>query len=334
MKDDDIERVLKSAGPRERPPLDIEHAAREQLRAQWRAVVLEGRRDRRRLAGLALAASLFAVAAAVWVAMPRFATTDEAIATIALATGDIEARSGGWRNRWEKVQAGQSLTRGQKLRTGPAARGALTLAGGLSARMDLGTRVTIAAPDRIVLKRGALYIDAGAGLAATAALDIVTPSGTVRHAGTQYEVRVLDSGVRLRVREGRVEWRSTSGAIEQSRVGEQLTIAADGHIERGVIPVYGDSWNWIATATPVIGIEGLSLSDFLDWAARETGRDVVYASPALAAEVAAIVIHGSIAGLTPEQALDAVLATTRVRAAIAGGSIVVDGKDPATPAAG
>ena len=51
MNDRDIERVLKSAGLREKPPADVERAVREQLRGQWRAVVADrSRRGRLRVA--------------------------------------------------------------------------------------------------------------------------------------------------------------------------------------------------------------------------------------------------------------------------------------------
>ena len=52
----------------------------------------------------------------------------------------------------------------------------------------------------------------------------------------------------------------------------------------------------------------------------------MYASPEAEAEAAGIVVHGSIAGLTPAEALDAVLATTSVHAKVSGGSLVVDSR--------
>ena len=69
-----------------------------------------------------------------------------------------------------------------------------------------------------------------------------------------------------------------------------------------------------------------AVAQFLAWAARETGREVAYGSPAAEAEAVGIVVHGSIAGLTPAEALDAVLATTSVHAAISGGQLVVESR--------
>lgn len=326
MNESDIEQVLRSAGPREKPPVAVERAVHDSLRAEWRALVAEGHRRRRRRIGFALAAGMLAAAVGVWVVAPWMTGPADTVATLALATGEVRVRSG-WYGGWHAVAGGQSLASGQTLQTGSAGRGVLTLPGGVSARLDHDTRVLLAGGDEVVLERGALYVDAGPAPAAP--LDVVTPAGSLRHVGTQYEVRLLESGVRLRVREGRVEWQATNGAVEHGAAGEQLTISSDGGIARAATPLYGESWDWIAGATPAIDIEGRPLAEFLAWAARELGREVVYATEGVESEAAGIVVHGSISGLTPLQALDAVLATTSVRAQVIEGRILVGVQDPA-----
>jgi ferric-dicitrate binding protein FerR (iron transport regulator) len=323
MNDQDLERVLKSVGLREKPPADVERSVREHVRAEWRSVVAErGRRGRRRTY-LALAASIVAAAVAFWALGPQLGGSAEPVATLALATGDVRVTSG-WLDKWHGVASGQPLLEGQVLETGDTGRGALELPGGISARVDHGSRLVVATADRLVLERGTVYVDSGSAPASP--LDVVTPTGTVSHVGTQYEVRLLESSVRVSVRDGMVEWRSSRGDVERSASGEQLTIRDDGRVERSSVPGYGAAWDWTLEAAPAIDIEGLRLAQFLDWAARETGRELVYASPQAEAEAAAIVVHGSIAGLTPAEALDAVLATTNVHANAAGGNLVVDSR--------
>jgi ferric-dicitrate binding protein FerR (iron transport regulator) len=320
MNDQDLERVLKSVGLREKPPADVERSVREHVRAEWRSVVAErGRRGRRRTY-FALAASIVAAAVAFWASGPR---PGEPVATLALATGDVRVTAG-WFDSWHGVAGGQPLLEGQTLETGATGRGALTLPDGISARVDRGSRLVVAAADRLVLERGTLYVDSGSE--PTSPLDVVTPTGTVSHVGTQYEVRLLDSSVRVSVRDGMIEWRSSRGDVERSASGEQLMIRDDGRVERSSVPAYGAEWDWTLEAAPAIDIEGLPLAQFLAWAARETGRELVYASPKAEAEAAGIVVHGSITGLTPAEALDAVLATTSVHANAAGGNLVVDSR--------
>jgi ferric-dicitrate binding protein FerR (iron transport regulator) len=214
---------------------------------------------------------------------------------------------------------------GESLETGPNGRAGLSLPGIASARLDHDTRIRLDSADRLVIERGALYVDAGADASGNSHLAVQTPAGVVRHVGTQYEVRLDGSAVQLRVREGRVEWLSNSGARERGRAGEQLTIAADGAVKRVQSTPYGESWDWIASTTPAIDIEGRPLAEFLEWAGRELGRDIMFATPDVQREAASIVVHGSIAGLTPQQALDAVLATTSVRGTLDDGRIVIAG---------
>lgn len=325
MNDQDLERVLKSAGLREKPPADVERDVREHLRTEWRSVVAERGRRHRQRTYLALAASVVAAVIAVWALVPRFAAPGDVVATVVLATGDMRVTSGRLDN-WHGVAGGQDLREGQTLETGATGRGALALPGGISARVDHGSRLVVAAADRLVLERGTLYVDSGSSPAQAVPLDVVTPSGTVSHVGTQYEVRLLEAGVQVSVRDGTIEWRSRRGGVERSDSGEQLTISNDGRIERTYMPAYGAAWDWTLEAAPTIDIEGLPLTQFLAWAARETGRAVVYASPQTEAEAADIVVHGSIAGLTPAEALDAVLATTSVSAGVSGGHLVVNNR--------
>jgi ferric-dicitrate binding protein FerR (iron transport regulator) len=325
MNDLDLEKVLKSAGLREKPPADVERAVREHVRGDWRGAVAEhGRRSRRRT-GFALAAGLVVAAIGVWSIAPRFSEAPVAIASVTFASEDMRVTSG-WLDRWHPVAPAQALLAGQTVETGPSGRGAIALAGGVAARVDRDSRLVVAAADRLVLESGTIYVDSGPAATATSPLDVVTPRGTVRHVGTQYEVRLLDAGVRVSVRDGMVEWRSSSGKVERSASGEQLTIAHDGRVERASIPAYGPAWDWTLEAAPPIDIEGMPLSQFLAWAARETGREVAYASPDIQREAAGIVVHGSIAGLSPPEALNAVLATTSVRAQVSRGSLVVDSR--------
>jgi ferric-dicitrate binding protein FerR (iron transport regulator) len=246
MSDSDIEQLLKSAGPRERPPVEIERSVHDSLRAEWRALVAERLRHRQRRMSFAIAAGVLAVAFGVWVAAPRMTGPAEAVATLALATGEVRVRSG-WLGGWRAIGAGHSLESGQSVQTGSGGRGVLTLPGGVSARMDQDTRILLAGRDQVVLERGALYVDARPGPSPAAPLEVVTPAGLLRHVGTQYEVRLLEPGVRLRVREGRVEWQAKSGASRRGR-----RTAHDrrcGSFVRAPTALR-ESWDWLAATTP------------------------------------------------------------------------------------
>jgi ferric-dicitrate binding protein FerR (iron transport regulator) len=325
MQQDVVERVLKAAGVREKPPAEIERAVRESLRQEWLAIVAEERTRRRWRTMGALAAGLATAALGVWLTVSQLSGPGRTIATVAAVSGEVSVRSG-WRPPGA-VRAGDALRESQVVTSEATGLGALSLDDGISVRFDRGTRVRLAAADRIEIERGAIYVDSGADAPAARTLEVVTPAGVVTHVGTQFEVKLTAGSVRLRVREGRVEWRSHSGRTERADVGEQLLIGSNGVVDRQSAPTYGESWDWVAAAAPGIGIDGLPLAEFLAWAGRELGREVAYESPALASEAARITLRGSIAGLTPDQALDAVLGTTSLRAEIRGGRIAVSQAD-------
>ncbi len=328
-QDQDIAQVLKAAGSREKPPAAVEQAVRDGLRAEWRELVAESRRVRRRRVGFALAAGLAVAAVGAWLAAPQLGRRGDEFGSVTIASGDVHIKTGFF-GGWSPAAPDQVLMTGQAVETGVDGHAALGLPGGLSVRLDVGTRANLASATEIVLESGALYVDADPASSTAARLAVATPAGLVRHVGTQYEVRLLGSGVRLRVREGRVEWQSKAGAVAQGYGGEQLTIAGDGSVERENTALYGDSWDWIGAATPGLELEGLRLSDFLAWAARELGSEVQFDRPETAREAESIVLHGSVSGLTPEQALEAVLATTRVQASISAGLIAVSGAEGST----
>lgn len=327
MEDIDIENVLKAAGPRDRPSEEIERRIREHVRIEWRSIITEERARRRRRTSLALAAGLAIAALGAWLAGPMVAGTGETVATIAIASGEIRAKTS-WLGRWRPVESGEIIGAGAILKTGPGGRAAMTLPGGLSARLDSDTQVTLASAGRLQISNGALYVDSGRSAAHAAAFEVETPAGSLHHLGTQYEVRLLGSEVRVRVREGRVEWTDDGSTTASGSAGDQLTIGPGGAVQRGATPLFGESWDWVAAATPGIDIEGHSLAEFLDWAGREMGCDVVFASAGIENEAAGIVVHGSISGLTPAQALDAVLATTRLQAYVDDGHIVISAQLP------
>jgi ferric-dicitrate binding protein FerR (iron transport regulator) len=326
MNDQDLERLLKSAGPRERPPAEVERAVRASLHAEWQAMLREGRVRRHRFGAFALAASIAVAAVGAWIAGTQTAGTPAAVGTLAATVGEVRERSG-WLAGWRTMDGGDVVVAGRTLETGGAGRAAIALPGGMSLRLDRGTRIAFVEPSRLRLERGALYLDSGAGESQPGRLLVETPAGSVRHVGTQYELRLIDAGMQLRVREGRVEFRSPDGAVEHGRGGEQLVIFGDGRVERGMAPRSGPSWAWISDASPALDLEGVTLARFLTWAGRELGHDVEFSGAVSEADVAAVVIHGSTAGLSPTEALEAVLETTRFEATLDGERIIVDRRE-------
>lgn len=323
MVDDeqDLAALLRAAGPRIRAAAPVVAEVRAAAEAEWRAAVA-GRRRRQRYTAWAAAAGVGIAAVAVWLARPLYLPANDPVAAFARVEGQVEYRdrsSDGWRPATTAV----SLKSGDELRTGSTGRVALQLRSGVDVRLDSDTQFAFEDSSHASLVRGGVYVDSGTSdRAEPRDLEIGTPLGNLQHVGTQYEARLLDQALRVAVREGRVEVRSR-GVDVLGVAGEQLTVANAG-VTRSALPAHAGQWAWVGTVTPPFAIEGKSVEVFLAWAGRETGRSIVYASPAVARQAHDILLRGSVAGLTPEQAVQAVLSTTPLRPGIEGDRIRIE----------
>lgn len=315
-----LDGVLRNAGRRSEPPEEMAQAVRAAVEAQWREVIA-GRARRRRI-GLSLAAGAALLALGLWAARPALLGSAVRLAEVRYAVGSVQAKAG-WLPGWRAVAPGQALFAGETLATSATGRLALTLADGVSIRLDRGTQVTLVGGKRVDLSRGALYVDSGARTEAPELL-VETPAGAVHHLGTQYEARVIaPSAVRIAVREGRVELDTSTGATHRATAGEQMTVSSGGSVVRSTVSPYDERWQWVAATAPPFNIDGRSVAEFLTWAARELGRDVVYADAATQAQADRVMLSGSIAGLSPDQAVAAVLPTTPLRCEMRDGQLLV-----------
>lgn len=309
-EDRDVAALISAAGPRPRLADGAAAEVRAAVEAEWRATVA-GRRQRRNFTAWAAAAGLGAAAVAVWLARPLYLPASDPVASVARVEGGVEYRVGLGED-WVSAATAVSLRPGDELRTNDSGRVAVKFNNGIEVRLDTGTQLALVDSSHAVLARGGVYVDSGEGAEARLRdLEIGTPLGDVRHLGTQYQARLLDGALQVAVREGRVEV-GTKATTVVGGAGEQL-IFADGGVTRAPLPAHAGQWAWIGLVTPPFSIEGKSVDTFLAWAGRETGRAVDYASPTAAQQAHAIVLRGSVAGLTPEQAISAVLSTTPLR---------------------
>jgi ferric-dicitrate binding protein FerR (iron transport regulator) len=321
----DVGNVLRSAGRRCDPPEDLQRSVRAAVEAEWREVIAVrsvGRRRRR--VGFSVAAAVVLAGVALWAARPVFQTSGRKMAAVSVAMGSVRAKAS-WLGGWQPVTVHQALRVGETLATSPDGRVALALSDNLSIRLDHDTRIAFCDPQRITIESGAVYVDSGRGEQPSAGegLQIVTPVGAVHHIGTQYEARIIGTEVRIAVREGKIELETRAGAMHRAAAGEQMTISSAGSVVRSAVSPYGARWQWVSATAPSFDIEGRTLAEFLTWAARELGREVVFDSAASQAEAARVRLSGSIAGLSPENALAAVLPTTPLRSELRSGQLLV-----------
>jgi ferric-dicitrate binding protein FerR (iron transport regulator) len=149
------------------------------------------------------------------------------------------------------------------------------------------------------------------GLQRASTFVVRTPLGLVEHLGTQFDV-VVANDLRVRVREGSVRLRRGS-QTETANAGTELVVPRVGQISERAIATHGPDWAWVEALEPEYLIENRKLSDFLEWAARESGGRVHFLDEHAREVAERTRLHGSIQGLSVTDALETVLSTTSLR---------------------
>jgi ferric-dicitrate binding protein FerR (iron transport regulator) len=320
----DIAALLRSVGARPSASAPATAGVRSAVEAEWRSMVA-ARQRRRRFTSWAAAASVAVAAVSVWLVRPLLQPEHAVVASLARVVGSVEQNRGD--GRWTPLAASGSLESGTQVRTGTDGRAALQLSNGIELRMDSRTLVVLNDLGHASLAKGAVYVDSGHPPGTPGPdFGLDTPAGTVTHLGTQYEARITDGNVLVGVREGRVRLAGKSGDIVGD-AGEQFTVR-DGQVTRAPLAPTAAAWNWVAEVTPPFVIEGRSVESFLVWAARQTGRTIVYTSPDAARQARSVTLSGTVDGLTPDEAVTAVLSTTSLRPEIGTEHIRVQAPQP------
>lgn len=334
--EDSLGRLIARAGRRPEPPEAIEAQVRAAVFDEWQRVTDRRRRRDYMIVAVAAAAAFAAFGLAMLREMPE-APAPEIHARIVHVEGDVRLTDGeGVENRIAAAPAELRLCSGCIVATGPDGGVNLSLADGVSVRLAASSHVQWHGAQRARLLAGAVYVDAPpetgfvappreAGAPTAAALPqltIETAYGRVSHVGTQYVVMLAPSGLTVRVREGTVVLQAEQ-AREVARAAEEVRIDRKGLVARTGIATYGADWRWVETLAGDFDIAGRSVLEFLQWASRETGRPLSFASEDLRRDAETAVLRGSTHGMTVEEALESVMATTNLAVSVSDGVLSV-----------
>lgn len=319
---DPVGALVRLAGPRDPVPPDRLHRLRASAHAEWRVHVS----THRRRAVAARAGQALAAAALVVLGIrlgvnrePAVPPAPAEVATVERALGAVRVVSATTATP-RLLNAGDRLREGDRLDTSGGGRVVVLLTGGARVRVDQGTLVRWAGASVIALDAGAIYVEASHGTGA--ALEVQTPFGVARDIGTRFEARLRDDALVVRVRDGLVRV-SRPDDSHDVNPGDELTVGTDGRTARRTIAPSGPEWTWAMTLARPFTLEGRSLGDFLDWAAAETGWRVQFVRATDEQRAAHTRLHGSIAGLTPDEAIEAVLPVSGVDHVLADGILTI-----------
>jgi ferric-dicitrate binding protein FerR (iron transport regulator) len=346
--DADVARVLRlAAAPMPSPSRRA--AAFERVHAEWRAALTDAasapaggarpagdpaeivpRATRRAAWRNALAAGVAAAALGV-VLWATGATARPATLAIAQAVSGPQATLLGSSpldrlfGRGRGLAADAAIRAGDAVATGEGTAALLQVGPGLALRLAPGSRLRFDTAEQVTLLSGQVYVEADTGAGTPAPLTVATAYARVRHVGTRYLVRVLPATLDVAVREGRVQLSRAATAPVEAGAGERLRLdGATGTIARERVAPSGEAWGWLGRIPAPVSIDGATLGRFLEWYTAESGRRVEFGAAAMRERAAAIRLRGSVAGLTPDEALDSVAASADLRVERGADRVTID----------
>jgi len=317
---DPVASLVRLGGPRTPVPEDAIRRSRVAARQAWSEVVQT--RKRRRRFQWAVAASLFLVVSAVILGSSSGLGSDLVSRLFGpsptVATVEIVAGSGLQGLTSSPDETPRSLKAGETIETVDG-MASLRLAGGSSLRLHAQTRLRLITEHELALERGAIYLDAGPD---DVQLSIQTPFGLVRDIGTQFEVRLDDQDLRIRVREGEVEL--TKGRRRSAvKRGDELTVQKNGEAQRRRVAVHGEPWRPYQAVAPALNLEGATLASYLHWLSRETGWTLRYRQSDIRSQAPTVILHGSIDGVPVVETPEIVLPTCQLEAELRDGVLEI-----------
>lgn len=327
-----LARLLRLAGPSEPVSSAIEDRVYAAVRQEWEAsttrpggerVYRSVRREwnktrararprlRRMGFGFAMAASIL-LAVAIFYQPEPAAPVHLPLGTIVKTLGSVPG----------SLASGQTIHANDEIATGSDAGLSILLANGTSLRVDSDTRLELLTPSEMHLLAGRVYADTGDHIYRANGLRIIADEAMVTDVGTQFSVFFTDGALDVAVREGRVDV-ATDGQELIAVAGERMLVEQDGTVQTQQLEAHDTYWDWATGLAPAYELDNRSLLDFLRWAARETGRELVFEDNELRMAAMRTDLHGSIDDVTPSDAIAAVLATTTFRYRIDEDRIVI-----------
>jgi hypothetical protein len=152
-----------------------------------------------------------------------------------------------------------------------------------------------------------VYFDAPPG-SGDADFFVQTDFGIVEHVGTQYAASLDGDALVVSVREGEARIRDADRELAAA-AGEQIRLEVTGSIQRSALSADHPDWAWVENLARASFDGSGSVMSLLEWAARESGKQVRADSDAVRVRAESVTVN-QIDGLTPAELLSVIRSTT------------------------
>lgn len=292
LPEESVAKLLRFAGPRPAVPPGARERVHAAAKQEWRRSVAARRRRRWAIpAGVAAAVVL-----AVMLGGRPTLFDPEPVATVTLVAGTGAQPHG--------LAAGDPLYPGDSITTGGDGV-SITFGNGVSLRLAPHTLAAVEALDAVRVTTGTVYADTGPRARAERRITVHTDIGSATDYGTQFAVGYDGGAMSVAVREGSVRI-DARRADYTAGAGEKVTVRRGEEARYSKLAPHDSSWRWAVALAPPFDIDRRPVIDFLQWVTRETGKELVFATDGARLAAMATRLSGSVAGLTPAEAIEAV----------------------------
>ncbi|RLA33658.1 MAG: hypothetical protein DRR11_05050 [Gammaproteobacteria bacterium] len=295
--DDTVAKLMNLAGPRAAIPADLEQRVHDNVRLAWRNTT--GKKSPLRWIVPAAMAATILLAIAINDRAPEI--TLQPLGQIMYVAGSVDESD---------YSIGDAIYAGDFLQTGADRGLSISLSGDISLRIAADTSVRFDTADEFTLIHGQMYADSGERIYRDRQITIHTTMGSATDVGTQFSVAYNGRQLNVAVREGRVDVSGDQPSVT-AMAGERLTFQTGNEVVIDQVTPYDTSWSWATSLAPSFDLEGESLLDFLKWASRETGKELVFSSDDVRMAAMRTELFGSVSNFTPDEAIESVLTTTQ-----------------------
>ncbi len=294
--DEAVSQLLNLAGLRPQIPVAVQQRVHANVQQEWQKATR--RRQVIRWSGaFALAAS---VLLAVTLVMRPIEQPMHQLGAIARVVGGSDDN---------RFVAGHPVNRSDTIATMPGQSVSILLNDGLSLRVASNSSIHFNAADDFTLSSGKVYADSGQAIYRDRGITIRTLGGSAKDIGTQFVVEYLDGNMGVAVREGRVDVARDQESY-LAIAGEKLLLQPNTSFVVSPISINDSSWDWAVALAPTFDIHGRPLLDFLKWAARELGKELVFADDETRMAAMSTILKGSVEDFSLNDAIRSTLTTT------------------------
>lgn len=227
---------------------------------------------------LGMAAMLWA--GVVMVGLPRLLhVRGETVATVRSVMGTATAND-------VSFGSGSSLKTGDELSTDKSGAVVLALPNGSIVKIDKLTKLRFTGPEDIELFAGGIYFNSFN----QGHIRIHTTRGVASDIGTEFETRLLENELLVRVREGKVRVDQAKTAVYVAS-GQVLRLA-QGTARITNIAVDDEYWIWADAMDDDFSLTSRSMAEILVWLAHKEGWSLIYEDAADQQRARQDVIHG------------------------------------------